>query len=133
MENINFTAIDIETTGNTNWTAIHFAVCRVINGEIVESFCKKINPEYEFCSYQEFLLDIKREDYADCPIFPEVYNELMPILKESEYVVAHNSKLDFETLFYAAERYKQPLPSFDNIIDSMSVSRKILTDRKSVV
>lgn len=131
MKNINFTAIDIETANFDDDAPVRLGITIVKDGEIVESFCKLINPESEFDWYMTDVLHMSPSDFTDKPNFPEVWKEVEPILKSSDYIVAHGSSFDYKVLKNTIERYHLSFPVFDQLLCSMVISRKVFTDSPS--
>jgi len=127
MEDINFVAIDIETANFDNDAPIKIGITIVKGGEIINSFCKWINPEAEFDWYMVNVLHFNPADFIDKPTFPNVWKEIEPILSAAKFIVAHGASLDYKVLKNTLERYHLPFPKLDKLLCSMVIARKVFT------
>lgn len=92
-----FIAFDVETPNyaNNRMSAIGAAVVR--GGEITREFYSLVNPEAPFDRFNIQLTGITPELAAEAPTFPELWEELRPLL-DSGMPVAHNAPFDMSVL-----------------------------------
>ena len=92
-----YIAFDVETPNcaNNRMSAIGLAV--VQDGEITEEFYSLVNPEAHFDRFNINLTGITPEMAAEAPAFPELWEELEPLM-DSGLLVAHNAPFDMSVL-----------------------------------
>ena len=88
-----FVAIDFETADYRADSACALAVVRVQNGRIAEQVCRFIRPPRERFAFTH-IHGITWEQVRREPAFAEVWEQLRPLLKGADCLVAHNAAFD---------------------------------------
>ncbi|WP_373742034.1 PolC-type DNA polymerase III [Neisseria sp.] len=90
--------VDLETTGGslTDDRVTEIAVLRFSDG-LVSRYERLVNPQQEIPEFVARLTGISNETVADAPVFGELADELLPLLRGT-LVVAHNSRFDYTFL-----------------------------------
>ena len=89
-----FAAIDFETANNERSSVCSVGIVIVRDGEIADSFYSLIKPEPEYYNYwYSRVHGLCCEDTYDAPIFPEVWKQIEPLIKDLP-LVAHNKPFD---------------------------------------
>ena len=118
-----FAAIDFETANEQPCSVCSVGVVIVRGGEIVDSYYSLIHPEPEY--YQWFCMRVHGicpDDTEDAPLFPEVWNEIEPLI-EGLPLVAHNSKFDEGCLKSVFRVYRMDYPDYE-FHDTLWASRR---------
>ena len=107
-----FIAIDFETANKSHLSACAVGLVRVEKGQIVAKERRLIKQETYFL--KEFTDDIHgltERHVKDSPLFDEVWQELTPMLKDTDFMVAHNASFDKSVLHKSCARYSiEPPP-----------------------
>jgi ATP-dependent DNA helicase DinG len=101
-----YVVIDLETTGNTSKTderIIQFAAVVIEEGKIVHTYSTFLYPEKPIPVFITELTGINDEMVADAPLFENIANEVLELLKDS-YFVAHNVQFDLNFLHHEFNR-----------------------------
>lgn len=103
-----FIAIDFETaTYDQDPCQIGYVVVR--DRQIVDQQCFLINPQASFNRYSIKIHGITPEDVKDAPCFPEIYEQILPLIRHYP-IVAHNATFEREVLHNACYRYGLSIP-----------------------
>jgi DNA polymerase III subunit epsilon len=91
--------VDLETTGarSTYDRIIEIGIVRVENNKIVKTFNTLLNPLSYIPPEIERITGIKASDVENAPVFRQVANEVLEILKDCVFV-AHNVRFDYSFL-----------------------------------
>ena len=92
-----YIAFDVETPNCANNRMSAIGVSVIENGEITEEFYSLVNPEAHFDWFNIELTGITPEMAAGAPTFPELWDELEPLM-DSGLLVAHNAPFDMSVL-----------------------------------
>ena len=92
-----FVAFDVETPNCRNDRMSAVGITVVENGAITDEFYSLVNPETEFDPFNIRLTGIGPEDVRRAPTFPEVWEQMEPILSSGLFV-AHNAVFDLGVL-----------------------------------
>jgi len=107
---MNFVAIDVETAIGKRWSICQIGLAIVENGEITQTFSKLVQPpQNEYAIGNMNVHGITPDVTANAPIFPEVWDEIYPLL-EGKRLVAHNASFDINCLHQALEFYNRQIP-----------------------
>lgn len=107
---MNFVAIDVETAIGKRWSICQIGLAIVENGEITRTFSKLVQPpQNEYAIGNINVHGITPDVTANAPVFPEVWDEIYPLL-EGKRLVAHNASFDINCLYQALEFYNRPIP-----------------------
>lgn len=125
-----FVVFDIETTGlsSANDRITEIGAVKIVDGAIVDRFSRLIDPERKLSPKIIELTGITDEMLAGKPKIEEVLPEFMNFVGDAMFV-AHNS--DFDTGFIKVNCERLGLAYNTKAIDTVSVSRALLTDLKS--
>ena len=107
---MNFVAIDVETAIGKRWSICQIGLVIVENGEITQTFSRLVQPpQNEYAIGNINVHGITPDVTANAPIFPEVWDEIYPLL-EGKRLVAHNASFDINCLHQALEFYNRQIP-----------------------
>lgn len=107
---MNFVAIDVETAIGKRWSICQIGLAIVENGEITQTFSKLVQPpQNEYAIGNINVHGITPDVTANAPVFPEVWDEIYPLL-EGKRLVAHNASFDINCLHQALEFYNRQIP-----------------------
>lgn len=121
---MNFVAIDFETANRYRSSACSMAVVTVEKGEVVHTAYHLIRPPVlEFDYWNTKIHGITAHDVVDQPTFPELWNELKPLL-DNKVVVAHNAAFDISVLRSLMTEYQLPTADFKHAC-TVSLARKV--------
>lgn len=115
--------IDLETTGGhlDNDRITEIAFLRFHN-DTISRHQWLVNPQMPIQPFVQKLTGISDSMVADAPIFSEIINDLLPLLRGS-ILLAHNSKFDYGFLCRAFSRHHVPFASFS--LCTVQLSRKL--------
>ena len=92
-----FVAFDVETPNGRNDRISAVGIAVVEDGAIREEFYSLVNPETCFDPFNTSLTGISAETVRRAPTFPEVWEQIEPILSGGLFV-AHNAVFDLGVL-----------------------------------
>lgn len=102
-----FIALDFETANNDRDSACAVGLVRVEGGEIVAAEPRLINPQTYFLkAFTDNVHGLTQGDVQNAPFFDAVWQELSPLLKGAEFIVAHNARFDKSVLYQCCDKYK---------------------------
>ena len=99
-----YIAFDVETPNRFNSRISAMGISVIEDGRIVRNYYSLVNPEQPFDRFNTMLTGIDAETVADAPTFPEVWEEIEPLLS-SGLLVAHNASFDMGVLRKCLEGY----------------------------
>lgn len=105
LDDLELTLIDVETTGTSpvRDRIIEVAALRVSRGETVEQLATLVDPERSISPRIARLTGITDRDVRGAPLFREIGDDLLRLLKGS-ILVAHNAPFDYGFLRREFER-----------------------------
>lgn len=107
---MDFITIDFETASANRNSPCEIGLTFVKNRQIVETKSWLIKPQYNRFDYFNILIHgIRPEDVADKPEFPELWEEILPLI-ENQFLIAHNASFDMSVLRKTLETYQLPFP-----------------------
>jgi DNA polymerase-3 subunit epsilon len=113
MEQLNFTAIDLETATSQRSSICEIGIAVVENTQIVFTKSWYVQPPYnEYNNFNIQIHGITPKDTEDSPTFPEVWREVEPYFKDKT-IIAHNASFDIYALLDAFKIYKMDIPNFE--------------------
>ena len=126
--NNTYVVFDIETTGFScvNNKIIEIGGVKVVNGEIVDHFSEFVNPQCPIPYEIVKLTSITDEQVMDADVIEEVLPRFLAFC-EGAVLVAHNATFDMSFIEENARR--QQLPFDFTCIDTLGVSRALLTEQ----
>ncbi|MGL4909494.1 MAG: 3'-5' exonuclease [Bacteroidales bacterium] len=122
-----FVALDFETANQHRSSVCSIGIVIVSNGKIVDKFYKLIQPYPNY--YTEWAIEchgLSAQDTIDAPIFPTVWEEITPRIKNLP-LVAHNKGFDENCLIKCHEYYDMEYPNYD-FHCTLQKARKIFPD-----
>ena len=124
---MNFLAIDFETANRYPDSACAVGLVRVQDNVIVEKISYYIKPPYRHFEFTD-IHGITWDDVNDAADFGELWNELLPLIDEADFLVAHNASFDRRVLQTCCQRYGIEIPQ-KKFHCTVQLSRKILNIR----
>lgn len=107
-----FIAIDFETANQSRDSACSVGIVLVENMKIKKKVSFLIQPpEPDFCFTH--IHGITPEDVADAPLFPSVWEKILPFFSHIDFAAAHNAVFDSGVLAACCERYGIVLPDIE--------------------
>ena len=92
-----FIAFDVETPNYANDRISAIGITIIENGAVTEDYYYLVNPEVHFDTFNVRLTGITSEMVADKPAFPELWQQIEPIMS-SGLLIAHNAPFDMGVL-----------------------------------
>ena len=105
LDDLELTLIDVETTGTSpvRDRIIEVGALRVSKGQTVEQLATLVDPERSLSPFIERLTGITDEDLRGAPLFGEIKDDLLRLVRGS-ILVAHNAPFDYGFLRREFER-----------------------------
>ena len=123
METNSFVAIDFETATRNRYSICEIGLCFVEYGNIVNSTSWLVQPpDNEYDSFNTF---IDASKTAQSPLFPEVWEEVLPLINH-HIIVAHNTAFDMYALRDALDHYNIEYPDI-HFFCSMRLAKQVVT------
>lgn len=114
VSDMDFTAVDFETSAWKKNSACAVAAVQVRDGKIVERFYSLLKPpDFPYWNYVE-LHGITRDMVEDKPIFPLVWPQLQEMIGDGPFV-AHNVLFDWGVLIHTLNHYALPVPVLERV------------------
>jgi DNA polymerase III alpha subunit (gram-positive type) len=107
-KNATFAIVDIETTGlhGSQDRIIEFAVIRVENNRIVDSFTSLVNPETYVSPFIENFTGISKEALKEAPVFSDIKDRILDYLDDAIFVAhTHDSIYGFVRNEFKKDRH----------------------------
>ena len=126
MKKLRYAVVDLETTG-TNYQGenriIQIGCAFVENGEVVDTFQSKVNPQQPIPDAITKLTGISDDDVKNAPKFSDIAGEVYARLANTVFV-AHN--VDFDFPFLNQELIRSGYPELElKAVDTVSLSQII--------
>ena len=118
-----YIAFDVETPNARNHRMSAIGVNVVKDGRVTESFGTLVNPETHFDPFNIALTGITPELVRTAPTFPELWEEIGPVLL-SGILVAHNATFDLSVLSRCLEHYGIDAPQFVPFVCTVQMGRR---------
>ena len=120
-----YVVFDVETPNryNNRMSAIGIAV--IEDGQIVDTFYSLIDPEQPFDYFNSVLTGINEETVFDAPSFPEIWEQIEPIMS-SGILVAHNASFDIGVLRKCLNSYEIEWKPYVKGICTVIMGRSLL-------
>ncbi|SDI48436.1 exonuclease domain-containing protein [Dolosicoccus paucivorans] len=117
--------IDLETTGpryEDGDCIIQIGVVLLDNGQVVQTYETKVNPQRLIPHNISQLTGIYDKDVEDVPYIEQVIEEVYHLIKD-RYLVAHNAPFDYSFLFHTFQQQLQIDFYPIGIIDTVSLAK----------
>lgn len=112
---MNFVAIDIETAQSQPWSICQLGLSIVEEGQLIRTLSFLVQPPAnKYFFWNSRVHGIIPFMTRNSPFFPEVWQEIAPIL-QNQKLVAHNAQFDIGSLKQTLEYYKLEVPRFDYV------------------
>ena len=121
--------IDTETPDEANTRISSISIHTLTADKLEESYYSLVNPEIPFDTFNINLTGITPEMVADAPTFPEVWEEIRPIL-DSGIVVAHFAEFDLGMLRSCLRAYNLSWKPTVRFLCTCKMGRELLPDIK---
>lgn len=96
---VSFLGIDFEAATYARASVCQLGICVVRHGRVMATHSWLVRPPHnEYMACTSWVHKIYPEDTELAPDFPEVWQEVAPLLKESPVLVAHNAPYDISCL-----------------------------------
>ena len=92
-----YIAFDVETPNRYNSRMSAIGISIIENSVITDSFYSLVDPEQPFDVFNSVLTGINEETVFDAPAFPEIWQQIEPLMS-SGVLVAHNASFDLGVL-----------------------------------
>lgn len=123
-----FVAIDFETANNQRSSICSVGVIVVENRRIVDSYYSLVHPNPNYFTQNCVCVHgITKEQTESAPYFPEVWNNIIPIIKDYP-LVAHNAPFDQSCLKAAFLTYNMPYPDY-KFHCTLKLSKQLLNNK----
>lgn len=106
-----YIAFDVETPNYANDRISSIGIAVVENGIVVDEFFSLVNPQARFDEFNINLTGITPDMVEDKPTFPELWEEIMPVMS-SGLLVAHYAPFDMGVLAKCLSAYQIEWRSF---------------------
>lgn len=125
MNGLSFIAIDLETATRERFSICEIGIAIVEDSKIIASKSWLVQPPYNRYDYFNIMVHgINPNDTKDCPTFPEVWNDVVPLLN-NRIIVAHNASFDMYALKDAFKVWHIDYPSIEYYC-SYRVAQKVV-------
>ena len=123
LKDASYVVFDIETTGfsQENDEIIEIAAHKVVNGAVVDSFEKFINPLRHISEKITELTSITDDDVKNAKTIDEILPEFLEFSKDS-ILVAHNAKFDVGFIYAKCRKHNISYDEFP-VIDTLNLFR----------
>lgn len=96
---INFLGIDFEAATYARASVCQLGICVVRHGMVAATHSWLVRPPHnEYMACTSWVHKIYPDDTEFAPDFPEVWEDVLPLLEESPALVAHNAPYDISCL-----------------------------------
>ncbi len=116
-----YLALDVETANSDYSSLCQIGIAEFENGNVINKWSTLINPEDYFDYFNIELHGIDEKKVKDAPTFPDIYDELVNLIKER--VIVHHMPFDRVAISRACEKYElvQISPTW---LDSAKIARR---------
>ena len=120
-----YIVFDVETPNRYNNRMSAIGISVIENGRIVDDYYSLVDPEQPFDWFNSMLTGINEETVFDAPAFPEVWEQIEPIMS-SGILVAHNASFDMGVLRKCLEGYEIEWRPYTKCICTVVMGRSLL-------
>ena len=125
LRNKTFIAFDLETTGlnGVEDKIIEIGACKMVNGEITETFESLVNPQMHIPSNASEVNNIFDDDVKDAPVVEDVFPDFYKFIEDFP-LIGHNVGFDIEFINRVAKDMNYKVNN--ELIDTLELSKKYL-------
>jgi DNA polymerase-3 subunit epsilon len=119
-------SLDFETANHSDASICAAGVAVFVDGELMESRHWLVRPPRGHGWFREDFIEIHgitHEDVQNSPEFPAVAQELLPLLRAADLVIAHNAQFDIQKLKGTLTHFGIPCPTFSIICTCQAARR----------
>ena len=120
-----YIVFDVETPNRYNNRISAIGISVVEDGRIADSWFSLVDPEQPFDWFNSALTGINEETVFDAPSFPEVWEQIEPLMS-SGILVAHNASFDMGVLRKCLNSYEIEWKPYVKGICTVLMGRKLL-------
>lgn len=120
-----YIAFDVETPNRYNSRMSAIGIAIIEEGQIIQEYYSLVDPEQPFDYFNSVLTGINEETVFDAPAFPEVWEQIEPIMS-SGILVAHNASFDIGVLRKCLESYEIEWKPYVKGICTVIMGRSLL-------
>ena len=124
-----YVVFDVETPNRYNNRMSAIGISVIEGGRIVEESFSYVNPETFFDDFNTQLTGISEETVADAPAFPDLWNQIEPVMS-SGILVAHNAVFDLGVLKKCLQDYGIPWKGSVRYCCTARMGRVLLPDMR---
>ena len=128
MENFKmsrFIVFDVETPNRYNNRMSAIGISVIEDDKIVDEFYSLVNPETHFDNFNIKLTGIDENKVANAPTFPELWEQIEPIMN-SGMLVAHNASFDMNVLKKCLQDYNIEWKPYARYVCTVLIGRQLL-------
>ncbi|SDZ76961.1 DNA polymerase-3 subunit epsilon [Pseudobutyrivibrio sp. ACV-2] len=120
-----FVVFDVETPNRSNNRMSAIGISVIEDDHIVEEFFSLVNPETHFDYFNVKLTGIDENKVANAPTFPELWEQIEPIMS-SGMLVAHNASFDMNVLKKCLKDYNIEWKPYARYVCTVLMGRQLL-------
>ena len=122
-----YIAFDVETPNRYNNRMSAIGISVVENGKVEDCYFSYVDPETHFDYFNTQLTGIDSETVRNAPAFPELWQEIEPIMS-SGILVAHNATFDLCVLKKCLHDYEIQWKPMAKYCCTVQMGRRLLPD-----
>lgn len=123
MKKYDIAVLDFETMNEHMNSPCEVAISLIKDLSIIKTYSSYINPPNNKYSLQNSRIHkIPEEVILKAPKYPDIYQEIHYLLKESHLIIAHNAPFDISVIKNTNNYYGLPVPNF-MYVDSINIFR----------
>lgn len=120
-----YVVFDVETPNRYNNRISAIGISVIEDGRIIDSYFSLVDPEQPFDWFNSQLTGINEETVFDAPAFPEIWEQIEPIMS-SGILVAHNASFDMGVLRKCLASYEIEWKPYVRGICTVIMGRSLL-------
>ena len=120
-----FIAFDVETPNHLNDRMSAIGITVIQDGIIDSEYYTLIDPETHFDYFNTKLTGISEETVRDAPAFPEVWQQIEPIMS-SGLIIAHNAVFDMGVLKKCLSAYEIDWKPYVRYVCTVQMGKRVL-------
>jgi DNA polymerase-3 subunit epsilon len=104
-----FVALDFETANRFRHSACAISIVTVKSGKVSDVYTRLIRPpelRFEF----SYIHGITAADVINAPSYADIHDDIMDLLRDADYVAAHNASFDRSVMTAACNKWGLKIP-----------------------
>lgn len=122
-----YIVFDVETPNHLNNRMSAIGITVIEDDQITDSFFSYVNPETDFDYFNTRLTGIDQNVVADAPTFPELWEQIEPLMG-SGILVAHNASFDLGVLKRCLRDYEVEWKASAPYCCTVMIGRRLLPE-----